>query len=53
VAGGIALPVTGQTRESTAFFAVVVIGTVSFVVGGIVAFAISFRREHFGRAGKA
>jgi uncharacterized membrane protein YeaQ/YmgE (transglycosylase-associated protein family) len=49
VAGGIALAVTGQTKESTAFFAVVVIGTVGFIVGGIVAFAISFRREHFGR----
>lgn len=49
VAGGLALAVTGQTRESTAFFAVVVIGTVGFFVGGIAVFAIWFRREILGR----
>jgi hypothetical protein len=49
VAGGIALAVTGQTKESTAFFAVLAVGVVGFIVGAFVAFAIWFRREILGR----
>jgi hypothetical protein len=48
-AGGLALAVTGQTKESTAFFAVLTVGAVGFIVGGIVSFAIWFRREILGR----
>jgi hypothetical protein len=49
VAGGLALAVTGQTKESTAYFAILDVGAVVFLVGAFVAVAIWFRREILGR----